>query len=57
MPSAFDGYPQRERVKLEVRCDYCGGQGDIGPAKTPEGDWIDQPCLKCLGAGKVVIDQ
>jgi DnaJ-class molecular chaperone len=57
MPSAFDGYRPRERVKVKVQCSRCGGTGDEGPARTPEGDWLDQPCRKCLGAGKVEIEQ
>lgn len=53
MSSAFDGYLPRERVELEMKCNYCGGKGDIGPAKSAEGDWLDQPCPECGGKGKV----
>lgn len=56
MPSAFDGYPPRERVKLKVQCKDCKGSGNGWPAKTPEGDWIDVECPTCRGSGKVERD-
>lgn len=32
-------------------CELCDGAGEIGPAKTPEGDYIEQPCPRCVGTG------
>jgi hypothetical protein len=32
-------------------CNHCGGVGDVGPARSAEGDWLDQPCPKCAGSG------
>lgn len=52
MPSAFDGYPPRERVKLKVICPYC--EGKPGPLlQTPTGGKEEQPCPKCHGTGTV----
>ena len=56
MPSAFDGYSPRERVKIKVKCDYCDGVGDLGPAKTADGVEVDWLCPKCHGRRTVEID-
>lgn len=40
-----------QAARLRNPCTYCGGQGDIGPARSAEGDWLDQPCPKCLCSG------
>lgn len=56
MPSAFDGYSPRERVKTKVQCDYCKGDCTIGPASTPDGVQLDQPCPKCHGCGYKIVE-
>jgi DnaJ-class molecular chaperone len=56
MPSAFDGYGPRELVKTKVKCDDCRGSGNGRTAKTPEGDWVDEPCPTCGGMGTRVVE-
>ncbi len=56
MPSAFDGYSPRERVKIKVQCRDCRGSGCVDAAETLEGDMIDYECPTCKGSGKVEID-
>lgn len=47
-----DGHCERlAKWVADRRCTYCGGQGDIGSAKSAEGDWLDQPCPRCGGSG------
>ena len=39
-------------IRVRENCSHCGGRGDVGPARTPEGDWEDQPCPRCAGSGE-----
>lgn len=43
----------KEEPKVIATCDHCSGHGDVGPARSSEGDWLDQPCPKCAGTGSI----
>lgn len=40
-----------DRFIVAKMCPDCDGRGDIGPARSAEGDWLDQPCPRCHGVG------
>lgn len=36
----------------DAYCMNCGGEGYLGLARHPDGDWLDKPCPVCTGSGK-----
>jgi hypothetical protein len=45
----FEG--EELELTYPVPCPECDGHATVGPARSAEGDWLDQPCPHCGGSG------